>query len=171
MINKLILILGISLLSFGCTTVKNKVNDKVKNRPSIDYAVEIPEGYEKITMVEIRKKGKATTIEELMPALKESVAELNFIRNVVITNIKIIPFPKLKQKIKKIKNCNKPFGNNHPVSIRKTDKNGRPTDRPFQSGGSHSSNNCFYKLVKKNVWADYFQITADVYAYPKTISL
>ena len=165
MINKLILMLGLSLLSFGCSTAKVKTNDF----QGIDYAVNVPEGYKKITMVEIRKKGKVTTIEALMPALKESVTELNFVRNVVISNVKTIPFPKLKKEVKKIKACAEgSFSKSVPSNIRKTDKNGRPTGSRRQVSYGVV---CKSKSITKNQWLDYFQITADVFAYPETISL
>ncbi len=56
MINKSILILGISLLFFGCSTVKVKV--EMNDYQDIDYAINVPQGYKKVTTIEIRKKGK-----------------------------------------------------------------------------------------------------------------
>ena len=82
MVNKITVVVFFSAFFLGCTTINHKVFN------GIDYAVEVPKGYMKITSIEIRRKGKITTLEELMPALKESVSEMNFVRDIIITNVK-----------------------------------------------------------------------------------
>jgi hypothetical protein len=144
--------LGLSIS--GCSTIEPT------NFKNISYSAKLPEQHQKITTVEIKRKGRFTIVKKVLPFLKEKVAELNLDRPVVISNVMIKPLNETRKEVDTFKSCTK----SDPVESANSHRSANPyfTSTPSRCIKRH-------KMITKQ--SNYLRITADVFELPETIRL
>ena len=138
----------------GCSTI-----DPARYE-GINYTKHPSQEYTKLTSIEIIKKKKSATVEEVLPLIKMKVYELNLDKQIFISNVKIIPFRKARKKIDSYQVCT----DSQPV----VGANNHRSKTPYINS---VPSNCTTKYTEITKMLDYLRITADVFSLPETITL